>query len=154
MRTATPTSLFAALPTAGRERLASLAEDVFFPADTRIFEEGDRADRFWVIRTGSVVLDTSVPGLKPVGLETLGPGDLLGCSWLFAPYEWHLGAETQTDVRAQEFDATIVRALTRADPQFGEALSRRVAEVIAHRLQSARIRLLDLYGPHAAARTH
>jgi hypothetical protein len=25
-----------------------------------------------------------------------------------------------------------------------------VAEIIAHRMQSARIRLLDLYGPHGA----
>jgi CRP-like cAMP-binding protein len=153
MRTAPATNLFAALPTAGRDRLAGLAKDVFFPADTRIFEEGERADRFWVIHTGSVVLDTPVPGLKPVGLEILGPGDLLGCSWLFPPYAWHLGAEAQTDVRAQEFDATIVRALALADPQFGEALSRRVAEIIAHRLQSSRLRLLDLYGPHHDTRT-
>jgi CRP-like cAMP-binding protein len=148
MRNTAPTSLFAALPSPGRQRLMSLARDVFFPLGTRIFEEGGRADRFWVIHTGSVVLDTRVPGRRPAAVETLRPGDLLGCTWLFPPYTWHLGAEAETDVRAEEFDATVVRALSRADPVFGEALARRIAEIIAHRMQCARIRLLDLYGPH------
>jgi CRP-like cAMP-binding protein len=142
MRPTSATTLFAALPAPARERLAHLAQDVFFQAGTRIFEEGGAADRFWVIRTGSVVLDVPVPGRPSAAVEVLRPGDLLGCSWLFPPYTWHLGAEAQSDVRAQQFDATVVRALTRADPEFGEALARRVAEVIAHRMQSARIRLL------------
>ncbi|MBM9507951.1 Crp/Fnr family transcriptional regulator [Actinacidiphila acididurans] len=150
MRTTPATHLFAALPASGRNRLLGLAKDVVFPAGTRIFEEGGPADRFWVIHTGSVVLDTPVPGRRPAPVEVLSPGDLLGCSWLFPPYLWHLGAEAQSDVRAQEFDATAVRALARADLELGEALARRVAEITAHRMQSARIRLLDLYGPHGA----
>lgn len=129
----------------------SLARDVFFSLGTRIFEEGGLADRFWVIRTGSVVLDTSVPGHRPAPVETLRPGDLLGCTWLFPPYTWHLGAEAETDVRAEEFDATVVRALSQADLVFGEALARRIAEIIAHRMQSARVRLLDLYGPRTGS---
>jgi CRP-like cAMP-binding protein len=149
MRTTAPTNLFTALPAAGRDRLLALSQDVFFPAGTRIFEEGQPADRFWIVRTGTVALDVPVAGRPPAVVENLGPGDLLGCSWVFPPYTWHLGAEAQSDVRALLFDATVVRALGRADPQFGEALARRIAEIIAHRLQSARIRLLDLYGPPA-----
>ncbi|WP_329138905.1 cyclic nucleotide-binding domain-containing protein [Streptomyces sp. NBC_01476] len=152
MRTAAPTNLFAGLPGPGRERLLDLGQDVSFPAGTRIFEEGENADRFWIVRTGSVTLDVPVPGRRPAVVETLGPGDLLGCSWLFPPYTWHLGAEAQSDVRALLFDATVVRALGHADLEFGEALARRVAAIIAHRLQSARIRLLDLYGPSVAGK--
>jgi CRP-like cAMP-binding protein len=148
MRPTAPTNLFAALPAASRGRLLDSAREVFFPTGTRIFEEGEPADRFWVIHTGSVVLDASVPGHRPAPVEILSPGDLLGCSWLFPPYDWHLGAEAQSDVRAWEFDATIVRALSRADPEFGEALARRVAQITAHRMQSARRRLLDLCVPH------
>jgi CRP-like cAMP-binding protein len=150
MRSTTPSNLFAALPSPGRERLQALSRDVFFPAGTRIFEEGGWADRFWVIHTGSVVLDTPVPGHAPAPVETLRHGDMLGCTWLFPPYRWHLGAEAQSDVRAEQFDAGEVRALSREDLELGEALARRIAEIIAHRMQSARIRLLDLYGPGAA----
>ncbi|CAG7613944.1 Crp/Fnr family transcriptional regulator [Actinacidiphila bryophytorum] len=151
MRATASTNLFAALPAPGRDRLLDLAREVFFPAGTRIFEEGDQADRFWVIHTGSVILDTRVPGNPAAPVEILSPGDLLGCSWLFPPYTWHLGAEAQSDVRAHQFDATTVRALSRADLEFGEALARRVAQIIAHRMQSARMRLLDLYGPRGGS---
>ena len=146
----TTTTLLAVLPPEGRERLLELAREVSFPAGTRIFEEGRRADRFWIIRTGSVTLDLHVPGRRAAAVETLGPGDLLGWSWLFPPYSWHLGAEALSPVRAVEFDATVVRALCEADPVLGRALSRRVAEIIGHRLQAARTRLLDLYGPQGS----
>lgn len=147
MRTPGPSGLFAALPVVARERLRELARDVSFPAGSRVFEEGERADRFWAIHTGSVVLDASAPGRARTPVATLGHGDLLGCSWLFPPYAWQFGAEAQSDVRAQEFDATIVRALCAADPVFGEVLARRVAEIIAHRLQSTRMRLLGSAAP-------
>ncbi|WP_329184813.1 cyclic nucleotide-binding domain-containing protein [Actinacidiphila glaucinigra] len=151
--TTTTTGLLDALPPETRGRLLELARDVSFPARARIFEEGHRADRFWIIRTGSVALDLHVPGRQPAVVETLGPGDLLGCSWLFPPYSWHLGARTQSPVRADEFDATVVRALCEADPVFGRAVARRVAQIVAHRLQGARTRLLDLYGPLGSAST-
>ncbi|MFF7158500.1 cyclic nucleotide-binding domain-containing protein [Streptomyces sp. NPDC008139] len=142
MRTAT-TGLFSSLPSPGRQRLESLAREVSFPAGTRIYEEGERADRFWVVHTGAVTLDLRRPGRPAPEVEMLGPGDLLGWSWLFPPYVWHMGAQAQSPVRAQEFDATVVRALAEADPVFGRALAMRVGEVVAHRLQSTRARLLD-----------
>lgn len=123
--------------------MESLARDVSFPAGSRIFEEGARADRFWVIHTGAVTLDLRVPGRSAPEVETLGPGDLLGWSWLFPPFAWHMGAQAQSHVRAQEFDATVVRALSEADPVFGRALALRVGEIVAHRLHSTRTRLLE-----------
>src|SRR3954451_23919276 len=133
----TTTTLLGVLPPEGRNRLMELAHEVSFPAGARIFEEGRRADRFWIIHTGSVSLDLHVPGRRAAVVETLGPGDLLGWSWLFPPYAWHLGAEATSPVRAVEFDATVVRALCEADPVLGRAIARRVAEIVAHRLQGA-----------------
>ncbi|HEY5834794.1 cyclic nucleotide-binding domain-containing protein [Streptomyces sp.] len=148
MPTTAPTSPFATMPAPGRDRLLTLAQQVCFPAGTRIFEKGGDADRFWVVRSGSVALETPVPGHRPAVVETLRPGDLLGCSWLFPPYTWQLGAEAQSDVRADEFDATIVRALSHADPGFGGALARLVAGIVVHRMQNARARSLGAHGPH------
>ncbi|HET6636102.1 MAG TPA: cyclic nucleotide-binding domain-containing protein [Streptomyces sp.] len=143
------TNLLEALPAPGRARLMAFALDVSFPAGERITEEGGQADRFWVIRTGSVRLDLRV-GMRPSAVvETLSPGDLIGWDWLFPPYEWHLGAETLSPVRALEFDAEAARALCDEDPLLGRAITQRVAEIVAHRLQRTRTRLLELYGPHA-----
>ncbi|MER6102913.1 cyclic nucleotide-binding domain-containing protein [Streptomyces sp. NPDC001832] len=136
-----------ALPPGHREQLVATARDVSFPDGTRIFEEGGVADRFWIIRSGHVALDIHVPGRSEAVVETLGEGDLLGWSWLFEPYRWHLGAQARSTVSASEFDAERVRAACEKDPSFGLALTNCVAQVIARRLKSTRIRLLDLYGP-------
>jgi CRP-like cAMP-binding protein len=128
-----------------RRRLMDLAREVSFPQGARLFEEDGRADRFWVIRTGTVDLDMRVPGRRPAVIETLGHNELVGWSWLFAPHTWHLGAEATSPLRAYEFDAVTVRALCREDPTFGLAVAEWIGGILAHRLRSARTRLLDLY---------
>ncbi|RAJ62385.1 hypothetical protein K378_03735 [Streptomyces sp. Amel2xB2] len=148
--TATAPRLIAALPSEGRERLLLLGQEVQFPRGTRIFEEGRTAEKFWIVRSGSVTLDVHVPGRRAATVETLGPEELLGWSWLFPPYAWHLGATALSPVRALEFDARKVRALCDEDPVLGRELYFQVAGVVARRLHSARTRLLDLYGPQGS----
>ncbi|UUN25611.1 cyclic nucleotide-binding domain-containing protein [Streptomyces sp. FIT100] len=138
------------LPSEGLDRLMACSHQVSFPAGTRIFDEGEPADRFWIIRTGAVTLDLQAHGRCAATVETLGHGDLLGWSWLVPPYGWRLGAEAFSLVRAHEFDARTVRALCEVDPALGLALTRRVLEVVTHRLQATRVRLLDLYAPHGS----
>ncbi|ARZ72087.1 cyclic nucleotide-binding domain-containing protein [Streptomyces sp. HU2014] len=147
----TAKKLLRTLPAEYRDRLMTLAREVSFPEDTRIFEEQGRADRFWIIRSGAVTLDLTLPGRRVAAVETLGTGDLLGWSWMFPPYEWGFGAEALSPVRAYEFDGAEARALCEEDPALGFAVVRAVAEILGHRLQSARTRLLDLYGPHSSA---
>ncbi|MFG2859206.1 Crp/Fnr family transcriptional regulator [Streptomyces sioyaensis] len=146
----TTAPLLHVLPSEGRARLMQFAREVTFPDGTRIFEEGKPADRFWIIRTGSVNLDIQVAGRRPVVVESLSHGDLLGWSWLLPPYTWQMGAEAFTPVRAYEFDATAIRALCEADPALSLAVTRRVLDVVARRLQATRHRLLDIYGPGAS----
>lgn len=83
-------------------------------------------------------------------IENLGPGELVGCSWMLQPAAWKLGAVATTPVRTYEFDAAAVRTMIDADPAFGSAMGHWVAQVLAHRLHAARIRLLDLYAPHGS----
>ncbi|GAA2632194.1 hypothetical protein GCM10010307_25230 [Streptomyces vastus] len=40
------------------------AREVSFPQGARLFNEGGRADRFWIIRTGTVDLDMHIPGRR------------------------------------------------------------------------------------------
>ncbi|MET7982619.1 MULTISPECIES: cyclic nucleotide-binding domain-containing protein [unclassified Streptomyces] len=150
MSTSTTSTMLRALPADQREQLLRLAREVSFPEGSRLFEEGGHADRFWIVRTGTVALDLRVPGRRAAVIEILGHNELVGWSWLFAPHTWHLGAETTSPVRAYEFDAEDVRALCRNDPGLGMAVTQWVGEIVAHRLQSARTRLLDLYAPYGS----
>ncbi|MCH0540779.1 cyclic nucleotide-binding domain-containing protein [Streptomyces sp. MUM 203J] len=140
-----------ALPAPHRERLMSLAREVSFRPGERLFDEHQPADRFWVVKTGAVILDAQVPGRRPAEVEMLGHGDLVGLSWLFPPYEWELGAEAMSLVRAWEFDAVAVRDRCASEAGFGFALTQWAAEVLAHRLQATRARLIDLYVPRATS---
>ncbi|MFD3921965.1 Crp/Fnr family transcriptional regulator [Streptomyces sp. NPDC058595] len=133
-----------------REQLMSFARDVSFTTGERIFNEGGRADRFWIIRTGTVALDLRVPGRRPAVIETLGAGRLLGWSWLVAPHHWHLGAEAGGPVRAHEFDAAVVRERCAEDPALDRELCAYVTGVLARRLRATRVRLLNLYAPYGA----
>ena len=144
------TTLSTALPVEHRDRLMGLAREVSFEAGKRLFEEGRKADRFWIIRTGTVLLDLHVPGRRAAVIESLGHGELLGLSWHYAPFVWQLGAEALSPVRAWEFDARAVRAACTQDPEFGRAIATWVGRVVAHRLQASRIRLLDLYAPYGS----
>ncbi|MGX5210923.1 cyclic nucleotide-binding domain-containing protein [Streptomyces violaceus] len=144
------TKLSAGLTAEQRERLMRVAHWVSFDAGTRLFEEGRRADRFWIVRTGTVALDLRVPGRRAAVVESLGYGELIGWSWHFPPYVWHLGAEAMSPVRAYEFDAEAVRAMCAQDAEFGRAIAAWVGRVVADRLHASRIRLLDLYAPYGS----
>ncbi|MFR9676925.1 Crp/Fnr family transcriptional regulator [Streptomyces sp. TR06-5] len=139
------------LSTGGRARLLEHGHGVRFAQGTRIFHEGHRADRFWVLESGAVRLDLTVPTRPPLLVETLHSGDLLGWSWFFPPYEWHLGAQADGPVSALEFDAAEVRRQCAADTDLGYELAWYVARIIGHRLQRTRFRLLDIYGPNGLA---
>jgi len=124
------------------EALAETATDVVFPAGHRILTEGGYADRLWLIRSGSVTLDTLVSGQGRVVIETIGMGGLLGWSWLFSPYQWAFGAVCASPVDAFELDAAAVRNRCAADPALGYDLTVRTARVLADRLRVTRTRLV------------
>jgi CRP-like cAMP-binding protein len=128
------------------QRLASWANRASFAAGTRIFEEGGHADGFWLIRDGHVRLDTTVPGRGVLTVETLGPGTVLGWSWLFEPYQWHFGAVAVEPTFALWLNGAGVRRLCEQEPDLGYKLLTRFLNVVVDRLQNTRIRLLDLYG--------
>lgn len=130
---------------AALHRLAEVARPVEFRSGARVFAEGGRAESFWLLIDGRIAVDTHVPGRGAVVVETLGAGAVLGWSWLFPPHEWHFGATAVAATAAVEFDGQEVRRLCDSDPALGYELVRRFMRVVVDRLQSTRIRLLDLY---------
>lgn len=138
--------VFGRLTPEQRADAAAAARQVSFPAGAEMFTEGQIATGCWLIRSGHVALETVVPGRRPVVVHTLGPGDLLGWSWLMPPHRWHYTAVTRSPVTAVLLDTERLRALADADPALGYPLAMGMLEAAAGRLQSTRPRLLDLYG--------
>jgi CRP-like cAMP-binding protein len=125
--------------------LTECASIVEFGALDEIFHEGEEADHFYLIRRGKVELNTFVPRVGTTTVQTIGPGDALGWSWLFPPYEWHLTARAVEPVEALAFDARSLRESAEENHDFGYDLVMRVGHVMFVRLQATRRRFVGFY---------
>src|SRR5688500_13528036 len=133
------------LPLEHRATMAGCARlHVFYPGD-RLLSEGDPADEFFLIRRGAVAIETEVTGRGTVTLETLGPGEILGWSWLVPPYRSAFGARALDAVHVIALDGACLRAKCERDPALGFDLLKVVATVFVRRLEETRMRLLELY---------
>src|ERR1051326_4477946 len=70
------------------ETLARCACRLQFDQDKVIFRQGETANRFYLIEEGSVQLTAAIgaAGCEIVA-GVIGPGGVLGWSWLLPPYE-------------------------------------------------------------------
>lgn len=125
--------------------VAGCAANARLSPGTYLFHEGDPADTFYVIRRGRVTIETTTP-TGAIVLDTAHEDDVVGWSWLVAPYRWTFDARATEGTSVIAFDGACLRGKCEADPELGYALLQRVVQVLSDRLQSARARLLDLYG--------
>lgn len=123
--------------------LADCAMEIQFPQGALIFREGDLANRFYLLLSGEVVLEASIEKDETVPLQILGPGELLGWSWLFSQYIWHLHARAIEPSRAIFFYGTRLRELCENDHDLGYEMFKRISQVMMQRLQSTRRLLLE-----------
>jgi CRP/FNR family transcriptional regulator, cyclic AMP receptor protein len=134
-----------ALEPGHRETIGGCGLNRVFQPGEQLMREGDPADTFYVIRRGSVAIETFVPPAGAETIETLHDGDLLGWSWLVPPYRVAFDARALTETHAIAFDGACLRRKLDADPALGYVLLRLFAAVIVERLQGTRLRLLDVY---------
>ncbi|HEX7517407.1 MAG TPA: cyclic nucleotide-binding domain-containing protein [Chthoniobacterales bacterium] len=135
-------SLFKALAPDQVEALSVIATQVRFGLGESIFRQREVADGFYLIDKGVVSLEYELPGKRKVEIQTIGPGELLGLSWLFEPYRWQFSATAIKGVTANFFRAVDVREQCARDPKLGYKLMEEVARVLTERLQATRHKLL------------
>lgn len=126
--------------------LAGCARNHSFKPGEYVLREGDPADEFFLIRQGRIALEIAAPGRAPVVIATLGPGEIVGASWLVEPYRWMFDARAIEPVRAIGLDATCLRGKCDADPALGYEMMKRFLPIIVNRLNATRLQLLDVYG--------
>ena len=128
------------------QTLIGCASNVVYKDDSYLIREGEVAERLFLIRSGRVALelDTAVRGALRV--QTVGPGEILGWSWMISPYRWHFSGCAVTDVRAISLDGKCLRTKCENDHGFGYAMLKRLSQVMEKRLEATQRQLLDLYG--------
>ena len=125
--------------------LTDCAMATHFKNGQMVLREGEFANRLYLIESGKVALESGADIGEPVVIETIGPGDLLGWSWMFPPYVWQFTARAVEPTTAIFFYGTILREYCEKDHSLGYELFKRMSVVMMKRLQAARKQVLSTH---------
>src|SRR5205085_12159723 len=109
-----------------------------------ILREGEPASGFYLIESGTVVLEAKTDDGKTVVVDTVSAGEPLGWSWLFPPYLWTFDARATEPCCAICFSGLLLRQHRDDDLTFSHELHNRVSDVMVRRPQATRNKLLAL----------
>ncbi|WP_088240608.1 cyclic nucleotide-binding domain-containing protein [Calothrix rhizosoleniae] len=126
--------------------LVECASNTRFDAGQMIFQRGQQANQFYLIRNGRVSVEITAPGKQAIVIKTLTDHDVLGWSWLYPPYEWQFDARALEITRAIALDGSCLRRKCDNDPELGYEMMKRFSFIMLESLQATRLQLLDLYG--------
>jgi len=125
------------------ELLALCATPTEFDAGQIILREGEPASGFYLIESGTVVLEGKRDDGKTVVVDTVSAGEPLGWSWLFPPYLWSFDARATERCTAICFSGLLLRQHRDDDLTFSHELHKRLSEVMVRRLDAARTKLVS-----------
>jgi CRP-like cAMP-binding protein len=134
------------LPVGAPDVLARCGRLATFDVGGLLLREGEPAETLHLILEGRVGIEVHRPGHGSRQLETIGPGQLVGLSWLSPPARCAFDARALEPVTSVAIDVAKLRVELERDPALGSALYERILSELVSRLQTTRIRLLDLYG--------
>lgn len=124
----------------------SIMEMRFKPGDW-IYQQGELANRFYLILEGKVLIESEVKEHGVLPIRILGPGDDLGWAWLFPPYYMHFGASVVEPTRTIFIYGTRLREKCEANHELGYQLMKRVAGEMVRNLTATQQRLLERTDP-------
>lgn len=134
---------FKGLPEEHIDFIVGCTTHVVFKAGKVIINEGEHADKFYIIRSGHVALYIDKP--RQITIQTIHDGDILGWSWLIPPYLYRFSAKAVENTRALALDGKCLREKCEKNSDLGYALLKRLVGVLTERLEATRIQLLDVY---------
>ena len=140
-------TVFADLKPAHLTLLANHATEQTFATGDLLFRQQDPAEHFYILLAGSIQVEVPAIMGPPLIVQTLGPEEVLGWSWLIPPYKWTFEAKADHDSKVLKFDGKGLLAKCENDNEFGYALMKRFAGLMSERLHAARLKMMDSWAP-------
>ena len=134
--------------------IAGCAEHQTLAKEQYLWRQGDQTETVYLLQSGQVALEISVPGQGPLRIEILHDGDVLGSSCLMAPRRCQFDARAVTPANCLALDGAKLREQMERDSDLGYELLKRIAPVIAQHLESARLRLFEGMSHPVTPRRH
>ncbi|HTP86641.1 MAG TPA: cyclic nucleotide-binding domain-containing protein [Bryobacteraceae bacterium] len=127
------------------EMLISCGKSARFEQGEYLAREGGPADAFYLIESGEVALEIHAPHQGATLVDKLEAGDALGWSWLVGPYRWHFDARALRPVNVIVLDGRCLRTECEMNHELGYQLLKRLSQVLEHRLEATRLRVVELH---------
>jgi CRP/FNR family transcriptional regulator len=129
--------LFAELSDDDLRRIGEVAIPRRFPAETRVFHEGDAGDACYIVREGACRVTREHRDGRAITLANLGPGAIFGELAMFDGGIRSASVEAVEDTELLALPAADMRALLRDHPEMAE----KFVVALAKRLRGANERI-------------
>ncbi len=127
--------------------LAMIAEEQEIEPKSTLFEEGQPAQKFYLLLSGSVDLyvkseeENNPASRRDFAVGEVNPGEVFGISTLLEPYQYQVSARSPLAGQMIEFDGVALRALLQIDKGFGYQLMLQTSKSLMSRLAATRVQL-------------
>ncbi len=111
-----------------------------------VIREGEAAKEMLLVQHGKIGLELVAPDRPRLSLLTVGPGEIVGWSWLIPPHLWLSDGRALKPTRILAIDGATLRAALEDRPKDAYQFMLRLVPVISRRLQIARIQVMDIHG--------
>jgi CRP-like cAMP-binding protein len=127
------------------ERLAGIATRVAFEEGQVILADGVRSTSFFLVLTGSVVVELRAPQYV-VAVQALGPGNVFGWSALLEDQDTLFQVRAREHTTALQLDGASLKASCISDPTLGTEFFHRILRVVAGRVKATEVRFAEMCG--------
>ncbi len=138
--------LFNELPEEDLVIIAGCGINEIYEEEDKIARGGEPADRFYLVREGKVMVEVYDPRSGAFPIQSLGPGEVTGWSWLFPPYRWMFDVRALEKTRVIALDGKCLREKCERNHSMGYRLMKVFAQMMTKRIRATRLQLLDVYG--------
>jgi CRP/FNR family transcriptional regulator, cyclic AMP receptor protein len=126
-------------------KLAGCAIERTFETGEYLWRQGEASDWLFLLRSGEVSLEISVPNEGPLTVETFHEGEAIGWAWFEPPYRCQFDARAATPVKTLALPGACVREQCERDNALAHRVFRQLAGAMAHGLERVRLKLVK---PH------
>ena len=136
-------SLFTGLPSDVLDRIRGLVCEREFNEDTTIFSEGDPAHELFILASGEVELDYTLPNQPSTTLKItrIAPGEVFAWSALAGVSRLSAKGRTLQKSRVYVIPASELREILASRPEAGYLVMSRLTALVASRMRDTRLQL-------------
>jgi CRP-like cAMP-binding protein len=127
------------------ECLAGISHEVAFAEDEVVLVDGERSTSFFLLLTGSVVVELRTPQYV-VTVQALSPGEVFGWSALLEDQDTLFQVRAREATTALQIDGAELKAYCMKDPALGAAFFHRILRVVAGRVKATEVRFAEMCG--------